>query len=136
MAIPDYQTVMLPLLKSISDGEEHHIRDAIRVLADRFDLSEAERSELLPSGKQPTFNNRVSWAGTYMKEAGLVEKPRRGYLKITSRGLSLLAEKPEVINSKFLERYGEFVAFREKSGRSAKPKVTKENEKVGDGQHP
>lgn len=136
MAIPDYQTVMLPLLNSVSDGEEHHIKDAIAVLADRFNLSEAERSELLPSGKQPTFNNRVSWAGTYMKEAGLVEKPRRGYLKITDRGLSLLEEKPEAINSKFLERYKEFVAFREKSGKSVKPKAPKEAEKSGDGQTP
>src|SRR5687767_3011379 len=100
MAIPDYQTVMPPLLDTVSDGEEHHIRDAIEALAERFNLNEAEKSELLPSGKQPTFNNRVSWAGTYMKEAGLIEKPRRGYLKITDRGLSLLEEKPKAINSK------------------------------------
>ncbi len=136
MAIPDYQTVMLPLLDCVSDGKEHHIRDAIGALADQFNLSEAERSQLLPSGKQPTFNNRVSWAGTYMKEAGLIEKPRRGYLKITDRGLSLLEEKPEAINSKFLERYDEFVAFREKSRKPTKPHPPKATEREEDGQTP
>jgi restriction system protein len=129
MAIPDYQTVMLPLLDYVSDGKEHRVKAAIEALADHFDLSEDERSHLLPSGKQPTFNNRVSWAGTYMKEAGLIEKPRRGYLKITDRGLSLLDEKPEMVNSKVLERYEEFVAFRKKSGKSAKPKRQEGNGK-------
>jgi restriction system protein len=136
MAIPDYQTVMLPLLGFVSDGKEHHIKKVREALAVHFDLSEDEKLELLPSGKQPTFNNRVSWAGTYMKEAGLVEKPRRGYLKITARGLSLLKEKPKKINSKFLERYPEFVAFREKSGKSVDPKPPKGNGKEGDGQTP
>jgi restriction system protein len=136
MAIPDYQTVMLPLLDFVSDGKEHHIKKVREALAVHFNLSEDEKLELLPSGKQPTFNNRVSWAGTYMKETGLVEKPRRGYLKITARGLSLLKEKPEKINSKFLERYPEFAAFREKSGKPDDPKPLKGNGKVGDGQTP
>lgn len=122
MTIPDYQTVMLPLLDFVSDGKEHRVKAAIEALADYFGLSEEERLELLPSGRQPTFNNRVSWAGTYMKEAGLIEKPRRGYLKITDRGLSLLTEKPEMINSKYLERYPEFVAFRERSSKSVQPR--------------
>jgi len=122
MTIPDYQTVMLPLLDCISDGDEYRIKEAIEILADHFGLSEEERLGLLPSGRQPTFNNRVSWAGTYMKEAGLIEKPRRGYLKITDRGLTLLADKPYRIDSRFLERYPEFVAFREKNGKSLKPK--------------
>ncbi|HEX6710894.1 MAG TPA: restriction endonuclease [Rubrobacter sp.] len=136
MTIPDYQTVMLPLLDFVSDGKEHRVKEAIEALADHFSLSEDERSHLLPSGKQPTFNNRVSWAGTYMKEAGLIEKPRRGYLKITDRGLSLLREKPETINSKFLGRYKEFVEFRENSGKSGKPKPPKGNGIEEDGQTP
>ena len=122
MAIPDYQTIMLPLLDFVSDGKEHRIRESVEALAGHFGLSEKERLELLPSGKQPTFNNRVNWASTYMKEAGLVEKPRRGYLKITDRGLSVLEEKPEKINSKFLERYPEFIAFRQRSGKAVTPK--------------
>lgn len=136
MAIPDYQTVMLPLLTFVSDGKEHHIKNAIEALADQFSLSEHERAELLPSGKQPTFNNRVSWAGTYMKEARLIEKPRRGYLKITDRGLSLLKEKPEMINSKFLGHYKEFVAFREKSSKPSKPKSLGGDGEEGNGQTP
>lgn len=92
MKIPDYQTTMLPLLNFVSDGKEHRVREVIEALSDHFALSEEERLELLPSGKQPKFNNRVSWAGTYMKVADLIEKPRRGYLKITERGRSLLEE--------------------------------------------
>lgn len=116
MTIPDYQSIMLPLLQFASDGKEHQIKEAVEALAGYFDLSAEERFELLPSGRQPTFNNRVSWAGTYMKEARLIEKPRRGYLKITDRGLDLLKSKPEVIDAKFLGRYKEFVEFRKKSG--------------------
>ena len=130
MAIPDYQTVMLPLLSFISDGKEHHIREAVEALSERFGLSEKERMELLPSGRQPTFNNRVSWAGTYMKEVGLIEKPRRGYLRITDRGTSLLSQNPETINSKLLERYPAFVAFREKSRKSGEPRPQPVSEEV------
>jgi restriction system protein len=92
MIIPAYQTIMLPLLGFVSDGKEHHVREAAEAIAKHFVLNEEERPELLPSGKQQTFNNRVSWAGTYMKAAELIEKPRRGYLRITERGLSLLVE--------------------------------------------
>jgi restriction system protein len=122
MPIPDYQTIMLPLLNFICDEKEHRAREAVEALANYFDLSEEEKLELLPSGRQPTFNNRVSWAGTYMKEAGLIEKPRRGYLKITERGLNVSKKKPVAIDSKFLERYPEFVAFRNKGNKSFKTK--------------
>lgn len=132
MTIPDYQTIMLPLLRFLaSDQKEHHVQEAIKYLAEDFGLSEEERLELLPSGRQPTFNNRVSWAGTYMKEAKLIEKPRRGYLKITTRGLSALKEDPPTINVKYLEKYPEFVAFRKKSSKSSKgelPKVLEETD--------
>lgn len=122
MAIPDYQTIMLPLLNFASDGDEHRFREAVEALAGYFGLSEEERLELLPSGRYPTFDNRVGWASTHMKKAGLIEGPRRGYLKITPRGLSLLQEQPEKINLKLLDRYPEFVAFRGKSGKSARPR--------------
>ena len=103
MTIPDYQTVMLPLLSLAADGEEHRLRDAIEELADHFNLTEVERKELLPSGSQATFDNRVGWARTYMKKAGLLESPRRGYFRITDQGLQALEQKPEMINVKFLE---------------------------------
>jgi restriction system protein len=115
MAIPDYQTVMLPLLDFASDQKEHSIREAIEKLAEQFNLREAERKELLPSGRQATFDNRVAWARTYMKKAGLVESTRRGHFKITSRGLEALKKKPQAINVKFLQQYPEFVEFRSQS---------------------
>ena len=115
MAIPDYQTVMLPLLSLAADREEHRLRDAIEQLADHFDLTEDERKELLPSGSQATFDNRVGWARTYMKKAGLLESPRRGYFRITDRGLQALEQQPETINVKFLEQYPEFLEFKTRS---------------------
>jgi restriction system protein len=75
MTIPDYQTVMLPLLRFAADGQEHSLREAIEKLADHFDLSDDERKALLPSGRQATFDNRVGWARTYMKKAGLLHTP-------------------------------------------------------------
>jgi restriction system protein len=116
MAIPDYQTVMLPLLQLASDGQEHSLRGAIEELADQFGLSEQERNHLLPSGRQATFDNRVGWARTYMKKAGLLRSPRRGYFEITDAGLQALKINPEAINNKILEQYPQFLEFRSKSG--------------------
>ncbi len=115
VTIPDYQTVMLPLLNLAADGEEHRLRDAIEELADHFKLTEDERKELLPSGSQATFDNRVGWARTYMKKAGLLESPRRGYFRITDQGIQAAEQKPEMINVKFLEQYPQFLEFKTKS---------------------
>jgi restriction system protein len=112
MTIPDYQTVMLPLLRLLGDERERPLREVVADLADDFELSEDERRELLPSGSQPVFRNRVGWARTYLKKAGLVESPSRGVLHITSRGLKVLAETPARIDVKYLERFPEFVEFR------------------------
>lgn len=114
MGIPDYQTLMRPLLAFASDGEEHRLRDAVEYLADEMSLTGEERTELLPSGQQPVFNNRVGWASTYLKRAGLLEAPRRGLFRITGRGKSALAESPERIDSAWLQRFPEFVEFRAK----------------------
>jgi restriction system protein len=78
MAIPDYQAVMLPLLKFLGDGEVHSKREAVENLANEFNLTDQERKELLPSGQQPIFGNRVGWARTYLTKAGLVKSIRRG----------------------------------------------------------
>jgi restriction system protein len=112
MAIPDYQSIMVPLLKLASDGQEHFLRDAIEALADEFTLTDEERKELLPSGRQAIFTNRVAWARTYLKEAGLLETTRRAYFRITDRGRQVIAQKPLKVDVKYLERFPEFIEFR------------------------
>lgn len=113
MAIPDYETIMLPLLKFLDDQKEHSTHDAIDHLSNLFNLSEAERRQLLPSGRQTFVYNRVGWARTYLKKAGLLESPSRGYLRITVKGLEVLKGNPSKIDVKFLEQYPEFVAWKE-----------------------
>lgn len=81
MPIPDYQTLMLPLLKFLSNGKELPMREVIEHLSKEFNLTNEERKTLLPSGQQSVFDNRVGWARTFLKKAGLVESPRRGYEK-------------------------------------------------------
>lgn len=112
MPIPNYQEIMLPLLALAGDGQTHHIREARDRLAEQFGLTEDERRELLPSGKQLTFDNRVGWARTYMTKAGLLEVPRRSHFVITPRGKEVLASGPKNIDVNYLERFPEFIAFR------------------------
>ncbi len=116
MAIPDYQTFMLPILRYVGDrpNELVVIRDLFGVLAKEFSLSEDDLREMLPSGATTTFGSRVSWACTYMKKAGLLLAPKRGCVSITPRGLEALAKKPAAINAAFLKQYPEFRAFQTK----------------------
>jgi len=109
MAIPDFQTIMLPLLRFSGDSKEHSIREAVDFLATEFQLSNGELRELLPSGQQETFANRVNWAKTYLKKAGLIHSTRRGYFQISQRGISDLEKKPSRIDIKFLRQYREFI---------------------------
>jgi restriction system protein len=111
MAVPDYQTIMLPLLRLAADQQEHSFSQAIQTLAAQFHLNEAERKELLPSGRQPAFDNRVGWARTYMVKAGLLKAPKRGYFQITQRGLDVLKQNPTEISVAFLKQFPEFVEF-------------------------
>ncbi len=114
MAIPDYQTIMLPLLKIAEDKQEYSIREAIDLIANLFKLNEQERKEVLPSGQQYIIDNRVGWARTYLKKAGLVESTKRSYFKITDLGLEILKKNPAEINIKFLEQFPQFIEFRKK----------------------
>lgn len=118
MPIPDYQSIMLPLLKFAADKEEHALRETIDALGEQFSLSTEERKELLPSGRQSTFDNRVGWARTYLKKAGCLTSTRRGYYRISDRGLALLAEKPDAITAKSLRRFPEFEEFQSESKQS------------------
>jgi restriction system protein len=116
--IPDYQSLMLPLLQYAADGEEHSLRESIEALAKSFSLSENDRMQLLPSGRQPVMDNRVGWARTYLAKAGLLEVTRRGHFRITARGREVLRENPELINVRYLDRFPEFVSFRQLSRRT------------------
>lgn len=107
MAIPDFQSLMLPVLKASADGEVK-ISDVVTSLGSSLGLSDEELSELLPSGKQTTFANRVNWAKSYLGKAGLVTLTRRGYFQISEKGKSVLKSSPAAINTKFLEKVAGF----------------------------
>ena len=130
MPIPDFQSIMLPLLTFAGDGKEHSLREAIEALAQQFALTSEERAELLPSGRQEVFVNRVGWASTYLRKAGLLESTRRGHFKITERGCAMLRSKPSMINIKYLRQFDEFVEFqrpvRETSANEAENADTEE----------
>jgi len=113
MAIPDFQSIMLPLLELSGDGKVHYIHDTVDQLAAQFKLTGEERAKLLPSGQQPVFYNRVGWARTYLKKAGLLADPKRGYFQITERGREVLADDPSRIDMKFLRQFPEYLEFRE-----------------------
>ncbi|GJH23813.1 restriction endonuclease [Caballeronia novacaledonica] len=111
MPITDYQTLMLPVLRVAADGQDHRFRDLVEELATEFQLTDDERNTLLPSGSAPLFDNRVGWARTYLKQAGVIASPKRGYVTITERGKKLLAEKPTKISNTTLKQFPEFVEF-------------------------
>lgn len=111
MAIPDYQGFMYPLLRAIANGHEHSIRDIVGQLADQLGLTAEERQQMLPSGQQSLVANRVGWAKTYLKKAGLLDNPKRGRVSITKAGLDALSNNPGAIDNEFLSRYPSFAEF-------------------------
>lgn len=110
MPIPDYQTLMLPVLKLAAEGE-WRVPKAAEKLSDQFGLTEEEREELLPSGRNRVINNRIHWAKTYMHRAGLIEIPQRGLFRATEAGKALLAQNPASIDNETLKAYPSFLAF-------------------------
>jgi len=112
MSIPDFQSLMLPLLRHLEDGRERTNQETIEALAQEFGLSEQEREELLPSGRQPVFTNRVAWAKVHLKAAQLIESPRRGIYKITPRGLEILKRNPQRVDLRLLRSFPEYQEWR------------------------
>jgi restriction system protein len=110
--IPAFEKIMLPLLKHLADGQEHGLNEIHDALEHQFGLTDEELRERLPSGLAPLFRNRVGWARTYLKKAGLVISPKRAHFKISDKGLEILKENPPEITAKFLTRYGKFVEFK------------------------
>ncbi|KAF0182789.1 MAG: restriction system protein [Nitrospirae bacterium] len=125
MAVPDYQSLMLPLLRFAGEKQgELSTGEAVEVLAARLALTNADLKEMLPSGIQSAFVNRVGWASTYMKKAGLLESTRRGHYQITSRGKELLKQQPKAITVKLLRQYPEFLEFEQLKGTRSSEKAS------------
>lgn len=108
MTIPDFQSLMLPLLNYLVDGQEHTTKDTLNHLAAKLGLTEEQLQVMLPSRNQTIFYNRVTWAKAHLKMAALVENTKRGSFKITSNGLEILKQKPAIINLKFLRQIPEY----------------------------
>src|SRR5687767_14475690 len=127
MPIPDYETVMLPLLELAATRGEAGIAisEAVDVLAGHFHLTEEERAELLPSRGSFKFNSRVGWARTYLQKAGLLEAAGRGQTRITKRGKDVLMQQPKRIDGTLLAQFEE---FREFQGKKKQKKGSDENE--------
>jgi len=116
--IPDYQSLMLPVLRAAASGEVR-IGDVVQQLADELNLDTDARAVLLPSGGQTLFGNRVHWAKTYLSKAGLVEGTRRGHFRITDRGLGALAQNPGRIDNRYLTQFDEFRQFTARAATSS-----------------
>ena len=120
MTIPEFQKIMHPLLDLLKDNEEHSIKDIITSISSIFKLTKKEREKTVKRDDQPIINNRVGWARTYMKKAGLLNDPRRGYVKITERGLKVIESNPRKIDIAFLKKFKEFREFQERKYSSTK----------------
>ena len=125
MAIPNFQELMLPVLTVLQDGIVHRPKEVENAVAAQLGVSAADQGEMLPSGAMGRYRNRILWALHYMKRAGVIESPGRGQYVITERGLALLAESPEAISTKTLERYPEYLEFVSRSA-SKSPEVAAE----------
>ena len=113
--IPDYQSLMLPLLKLVSDRQEYKYRDLIENLAIQFQVTDEERKEFLASGNQAVFDNGVGWAKTYLKKAGLLDSPKRATFVITQIGLDTLKKNPDRVDAKYLRQFPSFLEFQNAS---------------------
>ncbi|MCZ8249109.1 restriction endonuclease [Microcystis sp. LE19-195.1E] len=121
MPIPDFQSIMLPLLKILADGKVYKYREIFEALVREFQVTEAERKEMLPSGQQEIFANRVGWAKTYLKKAGLIDSPQRATFVISEKGKEILSQNLDHIDTKFLRQFPEFQEF---------TRVNKQNETI------
>ena len=126
MPVPDYQSLMLPVLRESSVGEVR-VSDVVEALGKQLNLTDDELAETLPSGKQSTFANRVHWAKTYLKQAGLVESTRRAHFKITERGSQVISSGVAKLDIGFLQQFPEFRDFRERSAEEPQSERTETN---------
>jgi restriction system protein len=130
MTIPDFQSVLLPYLKLVGDKQEHDLNEIIDSLAEQFRLSETDKKEMLASGTQARFDNRVAWAGTHLRKAKLIDSTGRGKVKITDRGERLLKSSPHGLSARDLRQFPEFVEFQNRS-RTPNSKVVEQTDEHG-----
>ncbi len=123
MTIPDFQTVMQPILEFLADGQTRRTRDVTAAIADEFELSAEERAVLLPSGGARLIDNRVGWALTHMSQAGLLERPQRAHVRLSDAGRVVLAEHPDRVDMKVLNGFPAYVEFRQRSRERAASSV-------------
>ena len=128
MAIPKFRYIILPFLRQLSDEKEHTLKEIEGALSAEFKLTEDELVQRTPSGRMSIFSNRTGWAKTYLKKAGLVDAPKKSYVKITKQGLKALSQKPEVIDTHFLDQFSSFREFQYGS----EDQVTQEKEDVSE----
>ena len=134
MAVPKYFEMHKPLLLVLSDGQCHTLREIKSAVAQYFHLSESDLAEVLPSGRQTYFSNRIGWARTYLKKAGLIESAGKGLFRITPAGQNVLRENPAVIDTAYLMRYDSFKTFAtlSKQGKNAQQNHEEETETPDD----
>src|SRR4051794_32491912 len=120
MAVPEYQTFMAPALRALKDGQPRSARDIREIVASEIGISEDDRRELIKSGL-PVFDSRVSWAVTYMVQAGLITRPRRAMNQITQRGLHVLQQHPNRVDNHILDQFEEFRDFKSRARAKTKP---------------
>lgn len=113
--IPDFQTLMRPLLSELSDGSTRRVRDLVVAMGDQFQLSDEDRTALLPSGKQRRMDNRVNWSVSHLFQAGLVIRPARGQVAITEAGREVLAAHPDRVDMRVLNGFTSYREFRSRS---------------------
>ncbi len=123
VTIPDFQSLMRPVLMSLADGVTRRSRDVKDAMAEEFALSDEERAQMLPSGRQRTMDNRVGWALTYLRQAGLVDQPSRGRVVINEVGRQALTAYPNRIDMKALEAYPAYLEFRDRTRERAAPET-------------
>ncbi len=118
MELPKYDELYVPLLTALGDGGIHEFKEVKNRIAEMLRLDESALSELIPSGKQTVFSNRVGWAKTYLKKAGLIADPQRAHFQITNEGKQLLESGVTVTNALLRGKYSSFAEF---AGRKTKP---------------
>lgn len=124
MSVPKFDEFMKPLLAAIKDGKTYKIKDVAAMLAKQRNLSADDLAEMLPSGRQTVYKNRVAWAKTYLKKAGLIDNPAYGMIAITETGKKVIAKNPAKIDSEYLAQFPSFVEYTSASRRSSDSAAT------------